>query len=424
MIQFLLKGLIRDKSRSFFPVLIVAAGVFLTVALYSFMNGMLTDMISVSAKFDAGYVKVMTRSYWELADQIPNDLSLTGTDALLDSLKKYAPGMAWSPRIRFGGLLDIPDSNGETKVQGPVMGMAVNLLDSASTELDILRLRRSIVEGRLPSKPNEILISQTFAKKLNAKVGDVATLLGSTMYGGMAVYNFRISGMIRFGILAMDRAFIIADIKDARLALDMENGASEIVGFTKNMIYDDKRMNALADNFNSRFSNQADEFSPIMVPLGRQGNLTELLQVSKTVGGILVSVFVFAMSLVLWNSGLMNHLRRYGEIGIRLAMGEPKGRLYRLMIAESFFIGLVGSVLGTLLGLGLSCFLQEYGFDFSRIMQKSTLLMNNEIRAQITSLSFVIGFLPGLFAPVLGSIVSGIGIYKRQTSQLFKELEA
>jgi putative ABC transport system permease protein len=35
----------------------------------------------------------------------------------------------------------------------------------------------------------------------------------------------------------------------------------------------------------------------------------------------------------------------------------------------------------------------------------------------------LIGFLPGLLATLLGSALSGVGIYKRKTAQLFKELE-
>ena len=41
----------------------------------------------------------------------------------------------------------------------------------------------------------------------------------------------------------------------------------------------------------------------------------------------------------------------------------------------------------------------------------------------VTPLSFVIGFFPGMLATFFGTAISGIGIYKRQTSQLFKELE-
>jgi putative ABC transport system permease protein len=46
------------------------------------------------------------------------------------------------------------------------------------------------------------------------------------------------------------------------------------------------------------------------------------------------------------------------------------------------------------------------------------------IRAEITGETYYIGFFPGLFSTVLGTALSGIGIYRRQTAQLFKELEA
>jgi putative ABC transport system permease protein len=56
-------------------------------------------------------------------------------------------------------------------------------------------------------------------------------------------------------------------------------------------------------------------------------------------------------------------------------------------------------------------------------MQSSTLLINDVIRTKVTPFSFVIGFIPGLLANVLGSSIAGIGIYKRKTAQLMKELE-
>ena len=51
------------------------------------------------------------------------------------------------------------------------------------------------------------------------------------------------------------------------------------------------------------------------------------------------------------------------------------------------------------------------------------MMLTDIIRAQVEPLTFIIGFLPGMLATVLGSAISGIGIHKRQTSQLFKELE-
>ena len=423
MIRFLLKGLLRDRSRSLFPVLMVSVGAFLAVLLFSWMGGVFGNLVDANARFDTGHVKIMTRAYEELSDQSPNDLALLGVSDLLQQLRSSEKGIIWAPRTRFGGLLDIPDAQGETRSQGPVMGLAADLLTPGSPEIDILNLKSALIEGHLPEKPNEILISEEFAQKLDVGIGERATLLASTMNGGMAMHNFTIAGTIRFGIMAMDRGAIIADIKDIQVALDMPDGASEIVGYSEDMLYVDDAMLRLTQRFNEKFSRKNDEFSPVMLALSQQKGLGEYMVLAKRFGVIMVGIFVLAMSIVLWNSGLMNGLRRYGEIGVRLAMGEPKGSLYRWMIVESIAIGLAGSVLGTLIGLAGSYYLQQVGFDISSWLKQSTMLLSDVIRARVTGGSYVIGFFPGLIASVVGTMFAGIGIYKRQTSQLFKELE-
>ncbi|MCK4782258.1 MAG: hypothetical protein KAV87_00805, partial [Desulfobacteraceae bacterium] len=187
MIEFLIKGLIRDRSRSLFPVLMVCAGAFLTVLLYSYMKGAIGDMVDSSARFEKGHVKIMTRAYNELSDQMPNDLALLGTDDLMDQLRKDNPHMIWTPRIKFGGLIDIPDENGQTRSQGPAFGIGIDLHSPDSPEIDILNLKKSIVQGRLPQNRNEILMSESFAQKLGLNIGEQATLISSTMNGSMTV---------------------------------------------------------------------------------------------------------------------------------------------------------------------------------------------------------------------------------------------
>ena len=424
MIGFVLKGLLRDRSRSLFPVLMVTAGVFLTVVLYGFMQGVLGDLVSSTAKYDTGHVKITTRAWRELADQTPNDLALMNADNVIAQLRQDEGDMLWTGRIRFGGLLDAPDAEGETRAQGPVAGLALDLLGSDSPEKSIFPLEDALVRGRLPEEQGEILISEAFAKGLGAAPGDRVTLIGSTMYGAMAIANFTIAGTLSFGVVALDRGMILVDLRDAQAALDMEDTVSEIVGFSRDMVYSKKEMASLAGDFNGKFSSRDDEFSPFMVTLGQQNGLDEYLIYADSMGLIIVGIFVAAMSIVLWNSGLMNGLRRYGEIGVRLAMGEGKGRLYRWMVFESLIIGLAGSVAGTALGIAVTAYLQYHGLDFGSFLSQSSLMLPNVFRAQVTPASYVIGFFPGVFASVLGALFAGIGIFRRQTAQLMKELES
>jgi putative ABC transport system permease protein len=331
--------------------------------------------------------------------------------------------MLWTPRIKFGGLLDIPDENGETKAQGPVSGMAVNMLSDSSPEHKLLNVKDAIVRGTVPDQPGEILIGDEFAKKLNVAPGDTATLIGSTMYGSMTMANFRIAGTVQFGIAAMDRGAIFADISDIQFALDMQDAAGEILGFFADDIYYDEQAIQISAAFNKEFKNPEDQFSPQMGTLPEESGLADYFAMVDSMGAIIIAIFVFAMSIVLWNAGLMGSLRRYGEIGVRLAVGEDKGHVYRTLIMESLMIGFFGSVLGTLAGAGVSYLMQIYGLDYSSLLKSSSLMITGVYRAKVTPGSFIIGFAPGIISTVLGTSIAGIGIYKRQTSQLFKELE-
>jgi putative ABC transport system permease protein len=423
MFKFLLKGILRDRHRSLFPVIIVALGVALTVLVHCWITGILSDMIDSNAKYNTGHVKIITRAYEESMDQAPAELALGNVENLLTELHKKFPNMSWVERIRFGGLIDAPDENGETRAQGPAMGMAIDLLSSDSQEIQRLNIAPSIVQGKLPKHNGEILISNDLAEKLKIKPGQVVTLMTSTMYGNMAMQNFVVSGTVKFGITAMDKGAMIMDITDAKYTMDMNDEVSEILGNFSNGMYDENLATEVTNQFNKAYMDERDEFAPIMRKLKDQTELASMLDYISRMIGVFIFVFILAMSIVLWNAGLLGGLRRYGEMGLRLAIGEYKGNVYRSLIYESVIIGIIGSVLGTFIGLSAGFYLQEVGIDFSNLMQNATIMWPAVYRAHVTSPAYYVGFIPGVFSTVIGTMLSGIGIYRRKTAQLFKELE-
>jgi len=423
MISFLWKGLLRDRSRSVFPFLTVVIGVLLTVLLYSWIMGAQTNFIDSSAKFSTGHVKIMSRAYALESDQMPNDLAYIGVEKLLQDLRREFPDMLWTPRIKFGGLLDIPDEQGETRAQGPVAGLGLDLFSEDSIEWDIFDLNKALVRGRMPKSPGEILLSEDFARSLGLRLGEIATLISSTMYGSMTMHNYTVVGTIRFGVAALDRGAMIADITGVQTALNMENAAGEILGYFDDYVYKNSEAETVMATFNSNYAEDNDEFSPVMKTLQLQAGLSDLLEMFGMFSAVIIIVFLAAMSIVLWNAGLMGSLRRYGEIGIRLAIGESKGHLYRSLIVESLIVGFLGSLVGTALGLAVAYYLQVHGFDISSMMKNASLMLSNVIRAKVTPFSYMIGFIPGFAATFLGTSIAGMGIYKRQTARLMKEME-
>jgi putative ABC transport system permease protein len=213
------------------------------------------------------------------------------------------------------------------------------------------------------------------------------------------------------------------DLAYAQKILDLEDGAGELLGFLDKEIYNQIKAEEIKRDFNKKNANNLDEFAPIMLTLRDQNDLATTLDLMDLITGIFILVFVLAMSLVLWNTGLMCCLRRYNEFGIRLALGESKPKVYTFLLIESAVIGTIGSFIGTILGVSFCYYLQEVGIDFTDELAGASIVMPSIMRAHVSIDLFFIGFIPGLVSMFLGTALSGRGIFKRETARLFKELE-
>jgi len=365
----------------------------------------------------------MTRTYAADEDQKPNDLALLDVDEMIDMLSGDFPDVDWTPRIMFGGLLDIPDAYGETKAQGPVMGQSFDLISPHSREIERIGLRKALVVGDVIRRQGEVLVSVDFAEKYDVTPGDTVTFFGSTMYGSMSFANYTVAGVLRFGMTMLDRGAIILDISDARALLDMEDAASEIFGFLPDEFYDRELAETVKNSFNAQFADDDDEFSPVMLQLADQQMMREMLGYMNTVSWVASAFLAFALAIVLWNAGILGGIRRYNEFGVRLALGEDKRHIYGTLLTESLLIGVIGSVIGTVLGVSLCKYLSMHGLDYSQVMENISMMMDPVLRAEITPRTYYIGFIPGIVSMLIGTALAGRAVYKRKTAMLFKELD-
>ncbi len=419
MIKFIFRGVLRDRTRTLFPFLTVAIGVGLAVFLDAYLRGTTDSMFNTTARLVCGHLMVTTSAGAHAGEYATPELALLDVTPRQQELENSYPEVVWTPRIRFGGIIDIPDSTGMTRAQVPVSGMAVDL-SPGGIEHKLLRLDRILVRGKTPRNTKQILLSEQLSQRLGLNPGDRLTLITMTADGGMAIADFTLAGTIRFGITALDRSVLLDSIADLRQTLGLPDGATEILGFFKNGVYNDRRAINISRHYNARHTHP-DEFSPLLRPLREASGMGQLIDIVANATGLILTIFIIAMAVVLWNAGLINSLRRYNEIGIRLALGESSRDIYLSLLAEAFFIGLLGSTAGTLLGLGAGFYMQRVGLNISGMMRNATVLIDDVLRARIAPVTFFIGFIPGLFATLLGNAISGLAVFRRQTAQLTKE---
>ena len=484
MIRFLAKGLVRDRSRSIFPLLAIIITVTLVIFGIGFMEGAMNNFLQSTAVISSGHVKVVTKAYKKESNQLPNDLALFDTKNIIQTLSDMYPDYFWTPRITFGGLLDVPDKNGETKEQAPVFALGIDFFSEKSRQVEIWELEKCLISGRLPKDRDDALVSTKLAKQLGIGSGSSITLIGSTMDNAFTTYNFNVVGTFNLYKGQTDRQMMLVDISGARQALDMEGAASEILGYHNSLYYHDEEAVTIRKHFNITYSDSIAQilrneeskdilsymngwneintieksklpqqrsnalfdnqmydnseewgelsvedpsiYTPTMVALRDDSQLATMVDFSNVALGVMAGIFLVIVMIVLWNMGLMNGLRRYGEIGLRLAIGESKGQVYRSMVNEAVLIGFVGTLIGTIFGISLTYYVQEFGIDYSEAINQlsTTMVMPNVFYAKVTPELYYIGFIPGVLATVLGTMLAGLAIYKREMSQLFKELEA
>jgi len=423
MLSFLFKGVFRDRHRYLFPLLIVSSGVLIMIFMLALINGYMTSFIKSNAGFETGHLKVVTRAYAELINQKPYDLGFLDIQNEAERWKQAYPQLDWVQRIHFGALLGVPATDDSLRDQGEVICFGLDLLTNGK-ERQLMNLDKALVQGRIPQKPDEALLSELALERLRLKLGDSILLFGSDVDGALSSLRLRICGTISFGTQTLDRGSVIADLSSVRTMLNMEGGAAEILGYFRTGEYNQKDANRIRDDFNKRFSDPQDEFSPLMLTMADQNNMGYIMALIDNMLGMFSLVFIIILGIVLWNSGLMNGIRRYGEFGVRLAVGESKLHIYWTLILEAACVGVLGSALGIVLGMLLNSYFNLHGMDVSVFSRNSTLLSEDLIYTSIDLPSALAGFIPGILSTVLGAALAGLAVFNRHTSQLFKELEA
>ena len=70
------KGLLRDRSRSFFPIIIITLIVAVVVFFSGFLNGIYNALFINNALVSSGHLKVLTSAYHKEHQLLPNALAL------------------------------------------------------------------------------------------------------------------------------------------------------------------------------------------------------------------------------------------------------------------------------------------------------------------------------------------------------------
>ncbi|MBR2722720.1 MAG: ABC transporter permease [Lentisphaeria bacterium] len=223
-------------------------------------------------------------------------------------------------------------------------------------------LKKVVVAGDFQLERGEIALSSTMAARLMLGLGDKILLHSPRKLTGMVkisdsgkvelneknpVYlpsEFTVKAVYSFNKSDFDRSVIFIPIDDAAKLFDLRTGsATAVFGYFDDPYNMQSELNAL--NRDLRSSN--------MRALSWQETnsaLLGVLAVEKRMMFFLLIFIVLVAAFSITNTLITSVYKKTKEIGILKALGATGGTCMRIFVYQGMFVGLIGTICGTVLG--------------------------------------------------------------------------
>lgn len=231
-------------------------------------------------------------------------------------------------------------------VSGPAFGRRGEAVESVAVVgidppryLQVIPLDESLVEGRLDVGSGNALVGRQLAADLGLRLGGKLRLDAGD--GRDAVLN--VAGIFELGVRELDARYVYVDLKQAQSLLALPGGAT-VIDVTVDDLFGADRMAARIRGLTGlQAESWMESNAQLMNALSSQSMSTRMISVFVALSVALGIASVLAVSVA----------QRTREIGILRAMGTRRRQMLRVFLVQGAVLGLAGSAVGAVAGLGL-----------------------------------------------------------------------
>lgn len=207
-----------------------------------------------------------------------------------------------------------------------------------------------------------IVVGYDLANTLDAKVGSTVMVISPqgelTPYGLVPKYQpFRIVGIFHSGFYEYDSSFGFIRLKDAQ-RLFGEPDVISVISFK----VDDLNH---ADRIGKAIEAAAGPGFQTTNWMEQNRELFHALNLEQVVTFIVIGLIVCVAALNILIALTMMVMEKTKDIAVLMSLGVEPGQVRRIFLMQGFLISLVGTVLGLILGYGLSWIGAHYHFPLS-----------------------------------------------------------
>ena len=402
-------NVLKNRRSSITILIVVFVCVFFMDFGVAFMDGFKSKILGDFLN-EAGHINIYDSRYYKEMDFVMNEYNVNLTPELLKAVKTVPGVKTVRAEINFGAIANTQTENLECMVRA---------IDPENASDNYTKLASSVIKGSFIKGDKDILVGERGAKLLGTGIGQKLVILSVDQYGSISAVEGNVVGIYKTFNAQMDERGVLCALPLAQKLLSIGNSATKVTV-----------------NLND----------PVLAPAGAQALQkilpAGLIAVSWQTGQafivsylklldasifVIAFIIIFGASMGIINSFLMNVMNRLPEFGALRAMGLGKGQMFLMIITESLFLGIVGTVLAIIPGTALVLHYQAHPFNYERIlstMQGTPMgAMDSSIGTAFVPATFAIVILTGILISVLASSYPALIAVSKKPSEIMRVLE-
>lgn len=377
----------RNKVRSLVIIFSIALGIFAGVAATAFMKGLAEQRIQKVIKTELSYIQIHKEGFRQNSDFKGY---MNYASGLASGIRKLPHVTGASDRIVIQAMI----ASAETATGVLISGVDVE------NEMKVTNIHEKLLEGEYFEgiKRNPVVIGKKLAEKLNAKIRTRLVITLQDTANNVVSGLFRVSGIYTTNNNLYDESHVFVKAEDIRSLTELPAGAAHEIAINiddnENLLSVEEEVKNIATGLEVM---NWRALSPEM------NYLTEAMDLYMY---IFIIIILLALLFGIINTMLMVVMERTKEIGMLMAIGMNKVRIFSMIVLESILLSLTGGVVGIIIGalfskwksiepIDLSMWAQGYeqlGYDAYVYMSLEPILLVN-----ITILVIITGVIAALY---------------------------
>ncbi len=324
--QIALRFLRNSMGQTILIVLGISVGVSVQVFIGSLIGGLQDSLVETTIG-NSSQITIVSEDY------------ITDYDDLYDDIIDTEGVTEMSFAIDKPGNIILSDESSPILVRG---------LDLEKSE-GIYQLDSKLIDGKMPTSNNEVLIGKELLEELELAIDDTITisvpLVGDTDVVIVGVYDFNVS--------QINNSWIITNLITAQNIINEEDVITSIEIQVEDVFMADVIASNIQEETNYEVTNWIDLNQELLSGLQAQGSSSLMIQVFVTISVVLGISSVLAITVI----------QKSRQIGILKAMGIKDKTASLIFLSQGFILGVLGAIFGVLLGLFLTWSFSSFALD-------------------------------------------------------------